>query len=136
MCRPLLEFSLLVITAGLAYGADGVSIRLAEHSAGKTIDVIGLSADDLAAIKKLDWKADQWPKLFAVYVVPANGKQSKEPLLGSYRVDNGMLRFEPRFPLTRGVRYRAVVDLARIPTRAALKEKPVETEILLPKPKT
>ena len=32
------------------------------------------------------------------------------PLLGTYRRDSGVLRFEPRFPIEPGVRYRAEFD--------------------------
>jgi hypothetical protein len=69
-------------------------------------------------------------------VVPSAGKERGPALLGSYRIEEGVLRFEPRFPLVRGVRYRVVFDPARVPSRAALKEKPIEKEILLAKPKT
>ncbi|HEV3236987.1 MAG TPA: Ig-like domain-containing protein [Gemmataceae bacterium] len=67
--------------------------------------------------------------------MPASGKERGPALLGSYRIDGGLVRFEPRFPLVPGVRYQAILELARIPTRAALKEKPIEKEILLAKEK-
>jgi hypothetical protein len=49
-------------------------------------------------------------------------------VLGSYRVEGEVLRFEPRFPLARGVRYRAVFRPAG---RAA---RPVEARLFVPKP--
>jgi hypothetical protein len=132
------QFSLIgviLLMMGRAHGEEGPAIRL-NGDAAKTIDVAGLSAKDLEAVGKLGLKDDEWRALFAVYVAPAEGKERGPALLGSYRVEEGMVRFEPRFPLVQGVRYQVVFEPARIPTRAVLKEKTVEKEILLAKPKT
>jgi hypothetical protein len=134
----IIQFSLIgviLLMMGRAHGEEGPAIRLNGDTA-KTIDVAGLSAKDLEAVGKLGLKDDEWRALFAVYVVPAKGKERGPALLGSYRVEEGMVRFEPRFPLVRGVRYQVVFEPARVPTRSALKEKSVEKEILLAKPKT
>jgi hypothetical protein len=117
-----------------AHAADGPEIRLAER--GATVDVAGLAAADLAAIRDLVRRGDARAQPFAVYVEPAPGKERGPALLGAYRVDGGVLRFEPRFPLVPGVRYRAVFEPARLPTRAARREPPVEKEFSLPRPKT
>ena len=87
-----------------------------------TVDVTGLSAADLSAVGNLGLQGDAWSKLFAVYVVPAAGRQRGPAVLGSYRLEGGVLRFEPRFPLVPGVRYRAVLEPAQVPTRAARNE--------------
>jgi len=116
-------------------GEDAPSIRINDDTA-QTIDVAGLSAKDLEALGKLGWKSEDWQALFAVFVKPAAGKERGPALLGSYRIEKGVVRFEPRFPLVRGVRYQAVLDPARVPGRAELKEKPIEKEILLAKAKT
>ncbi|HEY1860661.1 MAG TPA: hypothetical protein VGG61_09925, partial [Gemmataceae bacterium] len=102
----------------------------------KSVDIAGLPAKDLAALGKLGLKDEDWQALLAVYVLPAKGKERGPALLGSYRIEEGVIRFEPRFPFARGVHYLVVFDPARIPTRAALKEKPVEKDFLLAKPKT
>src|SRR5207247_1188547 len=124
----LVAIILFILVAVQAAKDEGPSIRL-NTDAAKTIDVAGLSLKDLESIKKLALKDDDWQPLFAVYVVPAVGKERGPALLGSYRVENGLLRFEPRFPLVRGVRYQALFDPARVPTRAALKEQAIEKEI-------
>ena len=57
-----------------------------------------------------------------------DGKADVPALLGEYAVKGDTLTFKPRFPLQRGVRYRAVV-------RATGDKPPVEQTFLLPKPK-
>jgi hypothetical protein len=79
---------------------------------------------------------DDWRKLLAVYVVPAAGKERGPALLGSYRIDDDLLRFEPRFPLVRGVPYQVVFDPTCVPGHTASKEKLIEKEVLLAKAKT
>lgn len=119
----------------LARAADGPHVRL-NGSPEPTVDVAGLSAADLAALGKLDLRGEAWSELLAVYVVPAAGKERGPALAGSYRVEDEVLRFRPRYPLVPGVRYRAVFSPSRLPTRAAKNEPAIEKELLLPKPKT
>src|SRR5207244_7936285 len=62
------------------------------------------------AFKVIGWQAPSaapsggWPSVFAVYVDAAN----VPPLLGSYVVEKRTLVFRPQYPLSAGVRYRAV----------------------------
>jgi hypothetical protein len=114
--------------------ADGVRIRLSGKE-GPTVDVTGLAGKDLEGLAGL--RAEQWPALFAVYVERSGGKDREQrPLLGSYRVEAGVVRFEPRFPLAPGVRYRAVFNPARLPGRAGAADKPVEGVLSVPRPKS
>jgi hypothetical protein len=138
MNRILRSFPVGMLLLGFgsqAHAADGPTIRL-NGDLAKTVDVAGLTAKDLEAIGTLMLKDDEWRALFSVYVAPAGGKERGPALLGAYRVEDGMLRFEPRFPLVPGVRYQVVFEPARLPTRAALKENRLEKEILLAKAKT
>jgi hypothetical protein len=119
-----------------------VTIRL-HHSApggspGTTVDVVGLDQTALAPLAKANLKPDQWAPLFAVYVDSGSGADAKNrpPVTGSYRIVDDTLRFEPRFPLERGVRYRAVFDPRRLPGSAGAAAKPIVAELLLPKPKS
>jgi hypothetical protein len=111
-----------------------VQIRLSGKDS-PTVDVTGLGARELASLS--GFKAEQWPALFAVYVERAGGKdRAQSPLLGSYRVEAGAVRFEPRFPLAPGVRYRAVFNPSRLPSREGAADKPVEGVLSLPRPKS
>jgi hypothetical protein len=125
----------LLLIARLAQGAETPTIRL-NGDPPSIIEVAGLSAKDIEAIGKLELKGEVWTDLFAVYVAPAEGKKRGPALLGSYRIEDGCLRFEPRFPLVRGVHYQVVFELKRVPSRAALDEKQLEKEVFLAKAKT
>jgi hypothetical protein len=84
---------------------------------GGVFEVTGFSAAELARLKAAD-----------VFTVRVDGKAEVPALLGEYVVKGDTLTFKPRFPLQRGVRYRAVV-------RATGDKPPVEQSFLLPKPK-
>ena len=76
---------------------------------------------DAGAFKLTGWRvpaaapAKGWPSVFAVYA----GVGDVPPLLGSYTVEAGALILHPAFPLSPGVRYRAVF---RPPSGAALQK--------------
>jgi len=59
---------------------------------------------------------DRWTSFLSVRVMSENkpGSQDNPPLLGSYRLEGDIIRFEPRFPLEPGVRYRAEFDPVRL----------------------
>src|SRR5262245_52114025 len=54
-------------------------------------------------------------------------------MLGAYRIEDGVLRFEPRFPLTAGLRYRAVFHPSRLPGRTG-DAGPVAAVFEVPRP--
>jgi hypothetical protein len=97
-----------------------------------TIDVMGLDQAALGNLTKETFDAEQWRLLFAVYVQTKDNKELP-PVLGSYHVDENAVRFKPRFPLTPGVRYRAVFHPAKIPGRKGERQEPIVAEIFLAK---
>src|SRR5579871_4673720 len=109
-------------------------IRLSD-SKEPAIEVAGLQPEELKALAQLQQTPEQWQALFAVYVERSGDRKKHPAMLGSYRVTKDALRFEPRFPLVRGVSYRVVFHPANLPGRAGSTEKPVERIVLLPKPK-
>ena len=97
------------------------------------IEVAGLLAEELQALARLEQTPEQWQTLFAVYV-ERNGQKAKQPaMLGMYRVAKDALRFEPRFPLVRGVSYRAVFHAAKLPGHTGSTEQALEKVLLWPK---
>ena len=72
--------------------------------------------------------------MFRVYVDQESKPEKQDPpaILGNYFVENKALRFVPRFPAERGLRYRAVFNPSKMPGHAA-SEKPVVAHITLPK---
>jgi hypothetical protein len=91
------------------------SIQLKGETDG-AFEVTGFSAEELAHLTLAD-----------VLTVRVDGKADVPPLLGTCSVVGSTLSFKPRFPLQRGVRYRAIV-------RGTGHKLPVEQTFLLPKP--
>jgi len=96
------------------------TIRLNEAVPPKikaAFEVMNLQRVDLENLAKVQWDRDQWTALFAVVVDDGSpaGQAKRLPLLGSYQVQGSVLRFEPRFPLEPGLRYRAVFHPSKLP---------------------
>jgi len=90
--RLVLAVVLLLLFRGTTASAQSISI----HYDNSTFKVIGWPA--IAAPP-----SGGWQPIFAVYVEGAT-----IPLLGTYVVDNRTLTFKPQYPLSAGLRYRAV----------------------------
>ena len=78
-----------------------------------TLEVTGLAPHTLATLQSPDWPATNWPRLLAVFVEQPGTEPL--PMLGEHRVEAGLLRFVPAFPLEPGLRYRAVFDSGQLP---------------------
>lgn len=58
---------------------------------------------------------DRFGSVFSVSVAPKDTQQDALPAMsGSFAIVDGGLRFQPKYPLTPGVRYRAVFDVSAI----------------------
>jgi hypothetical protein len=90
--RIALAVVLLSLLGGTTVSNQSISIQY-ENNAFK---VIGWQPPAAAP-------SGGWPPVLAVYVDTAN-----VPLLGAYVIDNRTLIFRPQYPLSPGVRYRAV----------------------------
>ena len=66
----------------------------------------------------------------ALSVSVASRKNNPSPMLGTCRVEGDVLRFQPRFPLERGLRYRATFDPSALGSRGPA----IEAEFLLSRP--
>jgi hypothetical protein len=101
-----------LLVAGLAAAfssytaeASDISIRWQTNANPVTVDVTGIKANSLRQLQTADWQ-----RLLSVYAAQGDFKTDMNvpPMLGDYRVENGLLRFVPKFPLVVGVKYRAV----------------------------
>ena len=106
-------------------------IRLAAD--GKSIDVVGLSKSDLATLTEHKPSAEQWARLLALYVDKGKGRADQLAMVGEWRVEKNLLRFEPRYGLSPGVPYRAVFDPRELPSKST--DKAIEWTLTIPKPK-
>jgi hypothetical protein len=111
-----------------------IRLNLSNGAANVSLEVLHLKNDDLTKLAKANWKREQWIALFGVYVEEGTlAHQANQPaLLGRYRIEQKVLRFEPRFPLQPGARYRARLDFSRLPDPQAGK-KPLVKQFTLPK---
>jgi hypothetical protein len=118
------------LSAGLAAKPDAAPVvRLNEGKGGVTVDVTGLDGEALAGLAP---DSPKWARVLSVHVERGAKDRDDQPaVLGSHRVEKGVLRFVPRFALVRGVRYRVVLRPAELPGG---KGKTVEVVLALPKP--
>jgi hypothetical protein len=124
----------LAVWAGVRYWPSRAPSIRVDGDTGAAVDVVGLSAEQLAALAGFGGPAERWAALFSLHVVPADGSpaQGRPAVLGSYAVEEGVLRFRPSHPLARGVHYLAVFDPAAVPGMGA--GPAVRDTLFLPKP--
>jgi hypothetical protein len=87
--------------SGAASGPPRIELNTATDRA--TIDVLGLSADQLKALDR-ERSRDEWTAILRVTVAVGHDQPN---MLGSYAVDGLRLRFTPMFPLDPGRSYDA-----------------------------
>jgi len=90
----------LFVTQPLGAGSPVIEC----DAASKSITVSGIAAETLRNWEKSPPK--DWTTVLSVYV-----GESKSPMLGKHSVGNHRLRFEPRFALEAGLKYRVVLQL-------------------------
>jgi hypothetical protein len=104
--------------SSLASAAEtpAISLRWNANSNPAIVEVAGLGEKTLRQLQTNDQTADL-QKLLSVYASQGDflADMSVPPMLGSYRVTDGLVRFQPQFPLQRGVAYRAVFRPSRLP---------------------
>ena len=137
---PLVIFA-MAVALGAAYGCDRSSpspdparsnpeIRLvipASNPAAAFVEVAGVSAADLAALRKGRMTDDAWRTLLGVFVkasgsrqgAPERERDDRPPMLGTYSVQADTIRFTPRFPLDPGRPYEVVFYPSNLPSVAS-----------------
>jgi hypothetical protein len=112
--------------------APAPSVRLRQEKDRVTVEVAGLRKEALTGLTKLPAESAKWAEVLEVYVDrPGQARGDQPAMLGSCAVDREVLRFVPRYPLVRGVRYRAVLRQAALVGGAG--QKPIEVVLSLPK---
>lgn len=83
------------------------------------VAVSGLGSASLRDLRQSNWELPQWQRLFSIYADQGDLKADigLPPMLGAYRVQSDVLRFEPQFPLEPGVKYRAVFRPDQLPDK-------------------
>jgi hypothetical protein len=81
---------------------SGPTIRLVHENGEEAFAVSGLGPATSASVA-----ATELPRAAGVSLLAVTANDSPEPLLGTYSIQQGTLRFRPRWPLVPGVRYTA-----------------------------
>jgi len=110
-----------------------VSLRWNTNSNPTIVEVAGLNEQTLRQLQRTDWQTADWQKLLSMYAGQGDflADMSVTAMLGSYRVEDGLIRFQPQFPLERGVTYRAVFRPSRLPG-ARNRSADIVSNLLLP----
>lgn len=102
------------LLAGFSDGSpEKPAVRFTHDRAGVLIvEVQELDYQSLARLKEKNLSNREWTQILAVYTgdsVPADS-QSMPAMLGTYEIDEELIRFKPRFPLVAGLAYTAQFD--------------------------
>ena len=114
-------------------GRFKIVLKQPPHSDRVLIAVVGLNQTERALLKAAEFDEDRWKRLFGITVAGMATSQTPA-MLGDYRIEDGFIAFEPRFPFRRGLRYHAVFNPERLPRPIASSAEEISFAFLLPKP--
>jgi hypothetical protein len=99
-----------------------------------TVQVLGLDRATLKVLQRSSWKLADWQRVLAIYAEQGKAAPDTDlpPMLGSYRVDSGILTFEPQFRLESGLVYRAVFRPGELPGAPRGTDSPITATFELP----
>ena len=97
--------------------ASTISIRWETNSNRLTVEVVGVPEKALRHLQSPNWPAENWHKVFSIYAGQDDflTDMSIPGVSGNYSIEGVIIRFQSKFPLTRGVKYRAVFRPERLP---------------------
>src|SRR5690349_16561617 len=110
------------------------SVRWNTNSNPTEVEVAGLGGQTLRQLQAVSWQTEDWPKLLSVYAGQGDfmADMKVPAMLGRYQVANGLIRFQPQFPLERGVIYRAVFRPAKLPGHTDKRTTDIVSRFQLP----
>jgi hypothetical protein len=113
----LLSLWLAIPLLATAAETSSYSLRWTTNSNRPAVEVLGVNGATLQQLQGVNWQTRDWQEILSVYAGQSDfaADLSVPAMMGSYRVEDGLIRFQPRFPLERGVHYRAVFRPARLP---------------------
>ena len=98
-----------------------------------TVEVSGLSSVTVKALQNPVWNLGDWKRVLAVYAEQGDSATADlPPMLGTYRIQSGVLSFKPQFPLDPGVSYRAEFHPNQLPGAPRTEVARVVTVFKLP----
>ncbi len=125
--RILRAAALAASAAVLAPAAERPAIRWQTEAATPVVEVTGLPAPLLARLAGDDEASAAERQRVLVVYAEQPGDLAMPPMAGAWSVADGRLRFVPRFPPVRGVRYRAEFRAGDAPAAIAFFSLPADT---------
>ena len=110
------------------------TIRWNTNSPQAIVEAAGVGKQTLRQIEAANWHSEDWQKLFSIYSGQGDAISDLNlpAMLGTYRVADGLIRFQPSFPLEPGVTYRAVFRPANLPDATDHRSPDVVSTFRLP----
>ena len=96
------------------------------------IEVRGLAPQILSGLRNLDADSPHWQRILAVFV-GIKRDPNQPAMLGRYEVAQSTVRFIPRFPLQRGTKYEAILNVSALSPGAG---RPIRQTFAIPTAKT
>ena len=101
------------------------------------VEVVNVSAASLDRLRQSNWSLAQWQGLLSVFVESGSSKRETAtnlpPMLGAYQVITDGVRFDPRFPLEPGMRYRSLFRPRELPLPDRLEMRTITSGFYLPR---
>jgi hypothetical protein len=105
--RSLATLALIILAAcGRAPATPAITLT---QGSSPAVEVSGLPATTVDALERSALTDDQWSNVFRVAV----GKDAP-PMLGSYTIDSGVVRFTPAFPFDPGRQYEVTFNASSV----------------------
>ena len=100
-----------------------------------TVELSGLPAPTLDALRAADWDAAAWISVLPVTIQTEDAPDDIPAVLGNYTVGNDdVVRFTPMFPFDAGQRYTVRFNPSALPEPTAGAGKPLTSTLEVPRP--
>lgn len=132
----LLPFIIGLLTCAACVSAQAAVylVRWNTNSGQTLVEVSGLTGKNLRKLCAPVWQTQDWQRVLSVYARPADSTSAAElpGMMGSYSVANGLIRFQPTFPLEPGLTYRAVFRPSKLPADTDPRDRDLVSSFRLP----
>ncbi len=109
-------------------------VQLSSDKRSFVVEVTGLTSKVLSRIRASGLSAAGWPKVLSVFVEQRDPMDELgiPPMVGTYRVERGVILFKPTYPLQPGVSYRAEFRTETLPFAAGAQGLTISSSFKVP----
>ncbi len=130
-CYHRISVCITAVIAAVAHSAEPEIRLVGDAARPATIEVVGCSPSQLAAIGRLAADDPRWNDYLTVHVAGDAALPSGPAVLGTYAASDSLIRFMPRYALRPGMSYRVT---ARVPATAGGPARVLTKDFRLPEP--